>query len=131
MANKLEKISQFIRQHMNIPLTLQVNVIVMSIIVHLLGVLAYFLITLALAIDVSMITIGWVRSVVILLTMLPISVSGFGVREGAFILLLKPYGVAGDKALALSFLVFATTLLFVGLIGGLLKIGKILLTPSK
>jgi hypothetical protein len=56
--------------------------------------------------------------------MVPISVSGLGIREGASLLLLLPYGVPGEKALALSFLIFATTLLLIGALGGLLEARK-------
>jgi uncharacterized protein (TIRG00374 family) len=128
-AKKFEQLSQFFEQYMKIPLTLHFFIFVLSIIVHLLGVLTYFLIASALAIDVSVATIGWVRSVVILLTMLPISVSGFGVREGALILLLRPDGVQEDNAIAFSFLVFAVTFLFAGVIGALLKIARDLRLP--
>ena len=42
-----------------------------------------------------------------LLTMLPISLNGMGVREGATVFLLKPLGISTGTALTLSFLWFA------------------------
>jgi hypothetical protein len=61
--------------------------------------------------------------------MIPISISGLGVREGALLFLLKPYGVWGEEALALSLIIFGITVLLIGAIGGLLE-GRKLLFPS-
>lgn len=51
-------------------------------------------------------------------TMAPITLSGVGVREGAWILLLKPYGVPAADALALSLIYFGCWMVVAG-IGGL------------
>jgi uncharacterized membrane protein YbhN (UPF0104 family) len=53
-----------------------------------------------------------------LLTLLPVSVNGMGVREGAMVLLLAPLGVSPGTALTLGFLWF-TVLATVSLCGGL------------
>ena len=55
-----------------------------------------------------------------LVLMLPISWSGLGVREGSLILLLRPYGVAPEDAVALSLLVFLRGTLG-AICGGLLQ----------
>lgn len=52
------------------------------------------------------------------LTLLPISVNGMGVREGATILLLQPLGVSKETAMTLAFLWFAVYVC-VSLLGGL------------
>lgn len=49
--------------------------------------------------------------------MLPLTVSGIGLREGAWVLLLAPYGVAGADAVAYS-LVYFLAFLLVGGAGG-------------
>lgn len=46
--------------------------------------------------------------VVTLVTLLPISLNGMGVREGATVLLLAPVGIASATALSLAWLWFAT-----------------------
>jgi hypothetical protein len=51
--------------------------------------------------------------------MLPLTVSGIGLREGAWVLLLAPYGVAAADAVAFSLLYFAS-MLAVGAAGGAL-----------
>jgi glycosyltransferase 2 family protein len=43
---------------------------------------------------------------VLIAQVLPISLSGLGVREGAFVLFLGPLGVAHDEAIALGLLLY-------------------------
>ena len=71
---------------------------------HLMGILAWWLLCQALQIDLSLVTVGWVRSAVILATMVPLSVMGLGLREGAVVFLLTRYGIGQDTALAYSVL---------------------------
>lgn len=54
---------------------------------------------------------------VTLLTLLPVSLNGLGLREGGFVFFLGQLGIPQAQALALSLLVFGLTLLF-SLAGG-------------
>jgi uncharacterized protein (TIRG00374 family) len=101
----------------------------LSITVHLLGILIYYLLAVSLGINISFVTIGWIRSAVLIISMVPISMSGLGVREGVSLFLLKLYGVSGERALALSFLFFGATLLLIGAVGGILE-GRKQFLPS-
>ena len=56
---------------------------------------------------------------IVLLTILPISIAGWGVREGAMIMLLGLVGMPSEQALALSILVGIVALIS-GLPGGLI-----------
>ncbi|GBD39749.1 hypothetical protein HRbin37_02035 [bacterium HR37] len=85
------------------------------------GVLIYYVLAASLKLELSFVTIGWIRSAVVLATMFPVSFSGLGIREGVLLVLLKPFEVSEKEALALSFLVFCTTLLLIGIIGGILE----------
>ncbi|MHB1294780.1 MAG: lysylphosphatidylglycerol synthase transmembrane domain-containing protein [Anaerolineae bacterium] len=53
--------------------------------------------------------------------MLPISISGFGVREGAYVVLFGQAGVPADQAVAISLLFYGANLL-TGVVGGVLYI---------
>jgi len=53
---------------------------------------------------------------VLISQVLPIGISGLGVREGAFVLFLTPLGVPTEQAVALGLLIYALTLI-VSLIG--------------
>jgi uncharacterized membrane protein YbhN (UPF0104 family) len=96
-------------------------VLVLAAVPHLLGIVAYVLLGESLGIAVDFTAWGWIRSAVMLATLIPVSVGGLGIRDGALLYLLAPYGVHGNKALALAFLVFGATVVFPALVGGLFE----------
>ncbi len=102
-------------------------IFILSVISQIFGVVAYYILALSLDIDISFFAMGWIRCAVVIVTMIPISLSGLGIREGALLLLLRPYGIQEDEALAFSLTVFTVTTIMVGLIGGLLEGRKFLL----
>ncbi|MFW6201724.1 MAG: lysylphosphatidylglycerol synthase transmembrane domain-containing protein [Gemmatimonadota bacterium] len=87
---------------------------------HLSGIVAFVAFAASLDTHVGYVDAGWIRALTGLLLLLPISVAGIGVRESATIVLLRPLGVPGPTALALSVVLFAQTVLL-GLIGGALE----------
>jgi uncharacterized membrane protein YbhN (UPF0104 family) len=90
---------------------------VLSIVVQVANVILVWLVGTALGAPVPA-SYYWVLvPMVSLLTMLPISVNGMGVREGATAVLLAPLGVAQETAVTLALLWFAVTAL-VSLSGG-------------
>jgi len=92
---------------------------------HVLGIFSFAALALPLDIHVSLLAIGWIRVVLAALMMLPISVAGFGVREGSLLVLLQDYGVAPGDAVALALLLFIAGLLCNG-IGGFFEIRNLL-----
>ena len=78
------------------------------------------LFVIAIDIDVSVLTIAWVRSLVAVLALLPFSISGLGIREATFVITLGQFGVPSEQAFLLSLLLFARTVVY-GLIGGALE----------
>jgi uncharacterized membrane protein YbhN (UPF0104 family) len=68
---------------------------------------------------VSVVSLAWIRSGMMLAAMLPVSFAGLGLREGASVFLLEMFGVSPQLAVAFSLLAFASTVLAVGLVGGL------------
>jgi len=122
MASGVRKLFDAFQQYQKLSRGSITAVAALSIGVHAAGILAYRLLGASVGIDVSFVTIGWIRSAVLLITMLPVSIGGFGVREGAFLMLLRPYGASGEQALALSLLVFAVRLIVFGGLGGLVEL---------
>ena len=88
---------------------------------HLLLIASVGCFARAISLKVPWMVFGWLRSVVVLLTMLPISVWGFGLREGSLVVLLAPFGVAASDAVALSIVMFVAGLLF-GALGGVVEL---------
>lgn len=81
---------------------------------ELVAVGLIFFLAASLGMGVTFLTIGWVRAFTNIAMMLPITVSGLGVREGTLMFALQPYGIDGSLALALSFLVLLTHILVAG-----------------
>ncbi len=100
------------------------RVLALSLGAQAAGVAEYAALAEAVALDVGVTALGWVRSAMILASLLPVSVSGLGLREGAALLALAAYGTGADAAVAFSLLVFAVTILGVGMLGGVVEAAK-------
>lgn len=59
--------------------------------------------------------------IISVVTMLPITIQGIGIREGSFVYLLSSIGISSAKALTLSLLSFSITI-GIGVIGGIIYI---------
>ncbi|HSW62660.1 MAG TPA: lysylphosphatidylglycerol synthase transmembrane domain-containing protein [Dissulfurispiraceae bacterium] len=77
-----------------------------SLAIQMLGFVAVFWLAQGLGLGISLLHIAVFLPLIILLTLLPVSISGLGVREGAFVFFFGALGVASDKAIALSLLWF-------------------------
>lgn len=95
----------------------------LSLAENLAATVLVYLLALSVHVSVPFVVLGWIRAAVQLLVLLPISISGLGVREGSLLLALEPYGISGAHAVALSFLLFGVGL-FTGLIGGFLELRR-------
>jgi uncharacterized protein (TIRG00374 family) len=96
------------------------KIITLMLIYHAVGVLSFYYLARSLNIEVSIWIIGWIRSAIEIMTMIPISFAGLGVREGTFVFLLNQYGILPDLSLALSLLIFFRFLLS-ALSGGIME----------
>lgn len=99
---------------------LLVQIGALAVLSNLLRVLVYFFLAQALGFGLPLVTIGWIRSLMMVATMPPITVSGLGLREGAALLLLSRYGIAAERIVAFSLSVFGVALVF-GLLGGVVE----------
>jgi hypothetical protein len=124
--DRLASLRDALRQSRDLSPGVVAKLFALSILTHGLGVIAYGLVASALDLDLSLATIAWTRSAAVLVAILPISVAGLGVREGAMVILLAPYGITAADALTYALLAFATTILAVGLVGGLLEALRLL-----
>ena len=129
VGRRLGKVGEAIARYRRLPWSAAAWIVAWSIGSQLIGVLLFYALAWALGVDVPLLALGWVRSATVLATMVPVSIAGLGLREGALLFLLDPFGVAGEEALAMSLLVFAVTVLLFGLLGGLLE-GKRFLLPA-
>jgi uncharacterized membrane protein YbhN (UPF0104 family) len=93
-------------------------IVVYGIIVHLTRVLAVYTIAKGMILDISFYESLILVPPAMLVTSLPISVGGWGVREGAFVIAFGFMGVHPESAFALS-AIFGLTSMMASLIGGL------------
>ncbi|MFI5266972.1 MAG: lysylphosphatidylglycerol synthase transmembrane domain-containing protein [Chloroflexota bacterium] len=97
---------------------------------HLLADVSVLSTMRAVGANVSFLDICWVVAAISALVTIPITVSGFGIREGANVIILGQLGVPGSQALAISLLAFAIGLVW-SLPGALLQFGIRSKTPDR
>jgi uncharacterized membrane protein YbhN (UPF0104 family) len=117
----LLRVSDAVGSVARLPRRALVGIIAISILSQLPGILAFVALGEGLGLSVPMLSMAWIRSVVVVLSLLPISIGGVGIREGVLVMTLHGFGVPAHQAFALSILVFATTILAPGLVGGVLE----------
>ena len=122
-GSALAKIRPAVERTRELPSNIFVAILGLSFLIQLLGILVFMLIALSLGWNISFVSLGWIRSGLILATMIPISISGLGLREAGALLLLSAYG--DDEAVAFSLLVFAVTVLFFALLGGAIEVWRL------
>jgi uncharacterized membrane protein YbhN (UPF0104 family) len=91
------------------------QVLVNSFIIQLTTLSVMTAITRTIGIEISLIVIFGVMAVSLLVSRLPISVAGWGVREGVSVSLFAIFGVSADLALATS-IVYGLTELFAAIL---------------
>lgn len=103
---------------------LQVEVLVLSLTFQGFMVTALWTLSEALQLDLSPAILALVMPLVLIATLMPVSVAGFGVREGAYVVLLGEVGVSAGDATLLSLFSIAS-LAIASLPGGLaLAVGR-------
>lgn len=92
----------------------------LSTVMQLSRVLEGILLAIALGVDADWIYFVIIMPISVLISMMPISIFGLGVREVTFVSLFGIIGVAADTAFAMSLLNFVLTVLVFTLPGGIL-----------
>ncbi len=86
--------------------------------IHVVSFLTAYLLARSLNIHISFFDISLIIALVWLITAIPISISGVGVRELSMIYLFSIYGVEAEPATALSVYIYMVTVImgFIGLL---------------
>ncbi|MFW2403914.1 MAG: lysylphosphatidylglycerol synthase transmembrane domain-containing protein [Gammaproteobacteria bacterium] len=116
LGRALSRIRDAIQLTRALPKQTLLVVFALSVLIHLVSVLAFLTIALSMGMNMSFVTMGWIRSGLILAAMIPVSVSGVGLRELAAIILFE--GFSNEAAVAFAIMVFVVTVLVFGLFGG-------------
>jgi hypothetical protein len=94
------------------------KLVALSVFFQILGVVIVFVVGRAVAIDLDLGRYFIYIPLITAIAVLPISVLGVGIREGAFVFFFTQAGVLKAQALSLSLLLFSQSLLM-ALIGGI------------
>lgn len=100
-------------------------VFVLSMLFQVIDIVATFFLSQAIGLAVPLAGFFAIIPLVYLVTFLPISLGGLGVREGMFVFLLAQFGVVASDAVALSFLLYLNRVVIAGL-GGLVQLAQTL-----
>jgi glycosyltransferase 2 family protein len=84
--------------------------------IHLCSFAVLYLVTTAMGTGLGFLQVVAVASVLWVVLAIPVSISGFGVRELTLVYLLGPYGVCASRATAISFGYFAIAVVL-GMVG--------------
>jgi uncharacterized membrane protein YbhN (UPF0104 family) len=94
-----------------------------SVVIHILTVFAAWCLARAIAISPSALSLLILIPPVMLISMIPISIGGWGIREGAMVVAFGYAGIEPSQALAVSVLL-GGSMLAVGVVGGAIWIAE-------
>lgn len=89
----------------------------LTLVAYLVFYIANWFIVLAVGQQISLIEIGFILSLMSLVTLIPITLAGFGTREASLIFLFAFYNIAPETAIVYSLLQFMAFFLWGGIIG--------------
>jgi uncharacterized membrane protein YbhN (UPF0104 family) len=102
----------------------------LSFLIGLINCIAYFAIAKALNIPLTFWQVLILTPPALFLSMMPISISGWGVREGGTVMMLAIAGISSSDALCIS-IIFGLSLLTISLPGGIIWLVSPKLIQSK
>lgn len=90
-----------------------------SIVIQFFVILSVYILSKGLSLNISLFSLFTFIPIIIAISLVPISISGIGLRENAFVFLLGKIGISPEKALSLSILWFLS--IVIGSLPGLIE----------
>jgi uncharacterized protein (TIRG00374 family) len=118
----VKKLREMLHLVFRLPYRVFFIVILLSGLSQAMDIISCFILAKALKISIPLILFFGFMPIVYLITILPISIGGLGVREGILVYLLTQVGVQSSDAVALSFLIYFNRVV-VAAIGGVTYMG--------
>lgn len=94
-----------------------------SIIAQILGIFFCWAVAGSLSLKLTFTQIAYFSSLTIIISALPVTINGLGIREGIYVWLFNKAGIGGETALSFSFLI-VILIAFRSIIGGILYASK-------
>ncbi len=95
---------------------------ILGFVSYVLFFVQIYLVALSFDVSVPLADFVLIYPVAVLIGLIPVTVSGFGTREGVLITLLGVYGVAREVAVAVSLSGYVVTLLIPAIVGGVFSV---------
>lgn len=126
----LHRLLDAVRAFQSLKAHVHLSIVLLSLLSIAVIVLNWYLLARALGIGISPWAILWIRGVLFLLLLSPVTVGGIGIREAGIAGLMHLYGVPAYEALALSLTLFGAQVA-TGLVGAGLELWRYLYNPSR
>jgi uncharacterized protein (TIRG00374 family) len=114
----MQRITLIANKLKGLPVSVFLTILLFSFCAHFIDIGGSFLLAKALNIDQPFTFFLQIMPLVYVITILPVSLGGLGVREGALVFFMVRIGVLESDAILLSFLIYLTRIA-VGVVGGL------------
>ena len=121
VQDRVQKVSEAILVFQNLPTRNVVMIWLVSLFSYVLFVLSAYVLMRGMSINLGIYAVAWMRPLVFVMTMIPITVGGLGVREASYVEFMGFYGVESSSALAFGLLLFSIQVAM-GLVGGMLDV---------
>jgi hypothetical protein len=82
-----------------------------SIVIQMVAIFSVYVLASGLGLNISFLSLVIFLPIVFIVTLIPVSISGIGLREGAFVVLFGTIGIAPDKAMTLSLIWFVSVVI--------------------
>jgi len=116
----ISKLLSAIRSYHAIPIRRVGSIFFVSLFGYAFFILSAWVLAEGMSLGLSLFAIAWIRSITLLVALVPITIAGLGLREGVLIILLSNYGISAASAFAYAIISFAIQLVL-GLLGVLLE----------
>lgn len=129
VVRPLHRLLDAVRAFQSLKAHVHLSIVLLSLLSIAVIVLNWYLLARAIGIEISPWAILWIRGVLFLMLLSPITVGGIGIREAGIAGLMHLYGVPAYEALALSLTLFGAQVA-TGLVGAGLELWRYLSKPS-
>lgn len=124
LRSALARLKDAVSAFQQISATDKLHIVALGLLSYVLFVSSAWLVSKDMGLPVSVFAIAWIRPLVFIATLIPISVAGIGIREGAFVSLLSLYGVETSLGLKFALVLFSIQLLTAAL-GALCEVTRL------
>jgi|GEM_PF-5524553 len=129
IIDRLTTLLQYLNEQSLKPKTIYFTLL-LSLISFLLFIGSSFLLAESLELKISIISLTWIRALIMVLTMLPITLGGIGIREAGFVYFFSAYDISSEEALSYSLSTYFIQLI-IAFLGAATEFSQRIITYAK